>query len=447
MKAPLLVLSKGVEQSFPTRRGYRIYLTFTESRGESCEALEGKEAGGFGEIYEPVFSVYDRKYSSYPAREVTYESMLKELQVVASKLEGKEFRVPASSRGIAKALHMADLSQVSAPVAYGFQQCILIGLSQLIDCSLLDAIGAALGKTRRSSHVSINGFASMRSGQASNSSPPLCSPPSFSSPSPPPPSLPHGSVKVQRPTQILKLKVGDAHGTCCLSDALRVNDLVAESQLQSVKAQGRWLRLDANQSWSIEQAVTFGDALTFDAVEAIEYVEEPLRFEDVIDYKTRSACYDEIRRKCANWRRLTITLDESLVQLEVYTSEAILHSLADPSRTPGRWHAVVKPSLLSFDCRYLRLEGGQVTISCTFESGLGLAFLVCLSSFFEGSHGVHAKADMAEVDSSTREFTSLLHERDRAMGGGMAVVVSEAVKMLMTYARTRAAGNAEETSE
>lgn len=447
MRVPLLVLSQGLEQSFPTRRGYRIHLTVIGVREQQSEGSEGKETIGFGEIYEPVFSVVDKK----TAKEVTYESMAVEVQAVISRLEGEVFTIPASAEGISIAIQTADFSQVSAPVAYGFQQSILIGLSQLVGCSLLDAIGAALGKSQRCSHVSINGFASVRSEQERKSSPPSSSPspspPSSSSPSPPP--VPHGPTQVQRSTQILKLKVGDPHGVCCLSDALRVNELVAQSQLQSVKAQGRWLRLDANQSWSIEQAVTFGDALTLQAVESIEYVEEPLRFDShtspsVMDSKARGACYDDLRQRCVNWRSLTVTLDESLVQLEEDLSEEVLRIVAHSSRTPERWHAVVKPSLLSVDCRYLRLEGGQVTISCTFETGLGLAFLVCLSCFFEGSHGVHAKGDMAELDSSTREFTSLLHQRSRAPRGGMAVRVSKAVDMLMSYVRTYAATGVKE---
>ena len=449
MRIPLVVLSQGLEKPFPTRRGYRIHLTIIEVHEEQSESLEGKQAVGFGEIYEPVFSILDRKTTT----EVTYESMSVEMQAVISRLEGQVFTIPASAKGISFALHTADLSQVSAPVAYGFQQCILIGLSQLVGCSLLDAIGDALGKTQRCSHVSINGFASVRSGQDSKTSPPSSSstPSVPSSSSPPLPPLPHGSAQRQHSTQILKLKVGDPHGVCCLSDALRVNDLVAQSQLQSVKAQGRWLRLDANQSWSIEQAVTFGDALTLQAVEAIEYVEEPLRFDSdtscsIIDSKSRSARYDEMRERCVNWRSLTVTMDESLVQLEEDSSEEVLHRVADSSRTPGRWHAVVKPSLLSLSCRYLRLEGGQVTISCTFESGLGLAFLVCLSCFFEGSHGVHAKGDMAEVDSSTREFASLLHVRGRSLRGGMTVRVSKAVDMLMSHVRTYTAASVKENS-
>jgi 2-succinyl-5-enolpyruvyl-6-hydroxy-3-cyclohexene-1-carboxylate synthase len=451
MKVSLVVLSQGLEQSFPTRRGYRIHLTIIEVCEEQSEIFESREVVGFGEIYEPVFSILDRN----TATEVTYESMSLEVQAVISRLEGGIFTTPASAEGISAVLQKADFSQVSAPVAYGFQQSVLIAVSQLVGCSLLDAIGAVLGKTQRCSHVSINGFASVRSGQESKTSPPSSSPSTSPSPpstsSPPLPLLPHGSAQVQRSTQILKLKVGDPHGVCCLSDALRVNSLVAESQLQPVKAQGRWLRLDANQSWSIEQAVTFGDALTLQAVEAIEYVEEPLRFDSnishsVIDSKSRGACYDEMRQRCVNWRSLTITLDESLVQLEEDFSEEILRGVADSSRTPERWHAVVKPSLLSLDCRYLRLEGGQVTISCTFESGLGLAFLVCVSCFFEGSHGVHAKGDMAEVDSTTREYTSLLHERGRAPSGGMTVRVSKAVDMLMSYVHTCSAAGVKENS-
>ena len=101
--------------------------------------------------------------------------------------------------------------------------------------------------------------------------------------------------------------------------------------------------------------------------------------------------------------------------------------------------AVVKPSLVGLAAAPLQLTApgpgvgpgpgpgfgpgfgpGQppVTLSCTFETGVGLAFLVCVAAWFcegEGSggveglgrpsaHGIHANAAMAAADPWTRRF-------------------------------------------
>ena len=414
MKSPLMVLSKGTEKAFHSRRGYRIVLTIATGR----RGVDGSEAAysdgggdvwaGIGEAYEPVFCVEDkRKYKG--GAELTYESMGEEMHDVAARLSDRSFNMTPSPEGVAVVLRevqdLAFSDIVSSPVVFGFQQCMLHALSQAAHVSLVAAMGAVLNKVQRSSHVKINGFASMR--KMPSSTPTM--------------NIHEGEKMV---THILKLKVGDEHGTCCLSDAVKVNELVAQSTLK-----GRWLRLDANQSWSVQQAVEFGNALSPQAVDAIEYVEEPLRFDGTHrDADARIDSYTEMRENCLNWRNLTITLDESLVQLDEDSTERILHSISTDT-----WHAVVKPSLVSLDCRFLGLEGGKVTVSCTFESGIALSFLVCMSSLFEGTHGVHAKADMAEGDVATGEFTRMSEE------GSGHILVSQAEDLINRYAAIHSA--------
>ena len=231
----------------------------------------------------------------------------------------------------------------------------------------------------------------------------------------------------------MKLKVGNSDGTGCLNDAQRVNELVAQS-INEPGTMDKWLRLDANQSWSVNQAASFGNALTPDAVRAIEYVEEPLRIDPDNAALTRTL-YRDLRLDSPTWRLLTIALDETLVQRgEGDVTELLKYiSLAQISEKQGvAWCVVVKPALLSLDCFFLTQKHGTITISCTFESGFTLAYLVCVASFFGGSHGVHAKIDMAAASSSTAEFISIIQDDGR---GGKSVQVSKALELIERFSK------------
>ena len=518
MRDPLTVLSLGQETIFNSRRGLKILIDIklvNKSEGEGEGKNKGEDVGkgvgedegerkgkgdneiskgikivalGVGEIYEPVFTVLDRRPYVQPGNVVTYESMMTEMSDVVNKLQGHVIEVVPSPVGVAKAYRaLAEhIGPISNPVAFGLQQCVLHALSQITGVCLLDCIGMLMTKgthtLKRSSHVSINGFASMRD---KKKDPPALLSTSTS-------TNPHTAVSSSRTTlqrrPILKLKVGNADGTGCFNDAQRVNELVAQSLNESDTTAGtgsgteagtgtegeigtgtegetgtgagtrigagsgaevRWLRLDANQSWSVDQAIAFGNALTPDAVRAIEYIEEPLRIDPRDSGLTRTL-YSQLRSDCSAWRQLTIALDETLVQREESDVRDLLNFISSSSSSFSsssirlkdkegiEWCVVVKPALVSIDCFCLmrQQEQGQghdtVTISCTFESGFTLAYLVCIASFFSGSHGVHAKVDMAAESPSTQEYISILQDDGN---GGKSVQVSKAVELINKYSQ------------
>ena len=386
MKTPLVVLTNGKKNVFPTRRGYRIHLiVIAES---DCER---RSAIGVGEAYEPVFTVPDRRFSGGGDIEVTYESMARDIQVVSSLLQGRVFEIINSPDSVADLLSHLYPQNCVAPAAYGFEQCILHAFAQLIGVSLTDCVGSFLrrARTQRSSHVRINGFASVRDGSDVSSTGP------------------------QR--QVLKMKVGDVDGECWQSDAVKVNELVAATHKHP-----HWLRLDANQSWTVSQATQFAALLTDDAINAIEYIEEPLKFPVLLGGgqtvgHMRGAAYQELMAGSSAWQRISIALDETLVELDSAEARTVLlgASLMSSDLISRRSRIVVKPSLLSLSCIYFSDPEEEVTISCTFESGLGLAFQVLIAAFYgEGSHGLHAKGDMIEVDDSTLDFSLLLEVGD-----------------------------------
>jgi hypothetical protein len=324
-----------------------------------------------------------------------------------------------------------------------------------------------MGQYVRASHVRINGFATTIR-DASNKGPGL------------------ELMTEAKSSQVLKMKVGDEKGENARSDALRVNELVALSGRPSDG--GSWLRLDANQSWSIAQATVFADALSDSAIRAIEYVEEPLRVDcnDEAGYQQliTGGNGSTSSSHSSNWSRIPIALDETFCSRSIEESQSVLTAIssavlsstttASPdhrkdnddqsnirevaratdtskSRSGGdrvKQRCVIKPSLLSLSCSFLqgKKESSSshtesttpisVTISCTFESGIGLAYQVLIASFFaESFHGIHAKPDMIEVEKEvekaneyhTGKFAALM----RDFGGGCSgILVAEAEALI-----------------
>jgi hypothetical protein len=341
-------------------------------------------------------------------------------------------------------------------VRFGLEQCLLHALARGLGVSLVDAVGAYLYHSssppseaaapealptaigaQRTSHVGINGFATLRHGGA----PALPSPSTSSTRTPAPARQPPAAA-------VVKMKVGDVDGRGHLDDALRVNACVAatvgEAANGNDSGQGGdvmgpllpWLRLDANRSWTVAQASAFAAALTPAARRAIAYVEEPLRVPvgQVAGGSGVGAVLANLRAAYAElaagpWGALPVALDETLVDVHGWTiAQARGESAKDGVEvsdvmTCGRF-AVVKPALVGLAAAPLRLAADPsrlpVTLSCTFETGVGLAFLVCVAAWFgEGSgsagggggggagssaHGIHANAAMAAADPWTRRF-------------------------------------------
>ena len=132
-------------------------------------------------------------------------------------------------------------------------------------------------------------------------------------------------------------------------------DVDLTSAVRSVIGDGLELRLDANRSWSLEQAVAFGREV--DAA-GIEYLEEPLRDPGHL-------------RELFEATGIPVALDESLLELRP----------DDLDGRPEVGAVVLKPTLLGgiarareWVAKALALNVRPVVSSC-FESGVGLLAL------------------------------------------------------------------------
>lgn len=446
LKAPLVVLSNGTTQSFESRRGMRVVITVSELEDKTT-FKEKMHFSGVGEVYEPVFAVSEPNLS--------YNGLVDETFSLSSVIEQWTGSVLPSAEGVANAVLNAlspVRNQYSAVCVYGFEQCMLHAMAQFMRVSLVDVIGAYIGGSlrRRSSHIKVNGFASLRDRQ--------------SSPFP----------ITNKYYKSMKLKVGSANGDNAEQDAEQVNAFVAAnvSATTGIERKG-WLRLDANQSWSVDQARLFIEHLSPQALRAIDYVEEPLRF-DCSDKDWQrlfassgsdsvSGSPEKISDAVNNtWSDVAIAFDESLCCTNKRSSNGngTTNTTTNSSRSnsprksisnetankvkrltemnPYRTRFIIKPSLLSLKSEYLlsgwneSIVSNLVTISCTFECAAGLAFLVCIAAWYgDTAHGIHARADMAEKDDFTRQFADILRP---GQGGDMEVRVWEAEQLLNNIA-------------
>ena len=157
---------------------------------------------------------------------------------------------------------------------------------------------------------------------------------------------------------------------------------------------GPWLRLDANQCWDVVSASAFAKGLSKCAIESIQYVEEPLKVGSIAELRT---LVRELIAECPVWSEVSIAVDESLlfegsesfVQMNptiFIVHKPFLHGLRD-SRIVGRFT-------------------DRVTITCTFETGIGLSFLASLAAALNRTtyHGIHALPEMAITNDATRRF-------------------------------------------
>lgn len=136
-------------------------------------------------------------------------------------------------------------------------------------------------------------------------------------------------------------------------------DVELARTVRSVMGEGVGLRLDANRSWSLEQAVAFGREL---GGEGVEYLEEPLR-----DPAHLRDLFDATG--------IPVALDESLLGLRP----------DDLQGRPEVGAVVLKPTLLGGAARarewavQARALGLRPVVSACFESGVGLLALAELA--------------------------------------------------------------------
>jgi O-succinylbenzoate synthase len=149
----------------------------------------------------------------------------------------------------------------------------------------------------------------------------------------------------------IKVKIGRKS----LEEEIRLIDAIQKNIGKSVS-----LRLDANRSWSLEEASIFAQNID---CSLIEYIEEPLK-----NYKLLKDLYQKTG--------LPIAVDESLTEM----SPILLQQ--------ENWidTIILKPAVLGSlknTCHYISLGkklGIKTVISDTFHSGVGLSFLIRLAS-------------------------------------------------------------------
>ena len=198
-----------------------------------------------------------------------------------------------------------------------------------------------------------------------------------------------------------KVKVG---GRPLDDDVARVNALAA------ALAPGPRLRLDANQAWSLEEAVRFVRGL--DHPERIEYLEEPCRDPLVIP---------ELHHQTE--QRLLYALDETLARPPRPVAELV--------GMAGLAAVVLKPTVLGGLKACLELhalgsaKGLLTVVSSAFESSVGLAHLTVLAAVLNsgpgvphktgGVHTLHGLSTYQDLEEKDREFARLVTSGSRSL--------------------------------
>lgn len=144
------------------------------------------------------------------------------------------------------------------------------------------------------------------------------------------------------------------------------DDVAAVQALAAALPSHVRLRADANRSWSLEDAVVFGEVRG-----ALEFVEEPLRDPGQLDALWEAA-------------RLPVALDESLLdQPQALPCPAVVALVLKPSVLGG-----VRNTLDW--ARRARRRGQAAIVSATFESAVGMRALVRLADAVGGdvAHGL-----------------------------------------------------------
>ncbi|CAB9514247.1 MAP kinase-activated protein kinase 2 (Fragment) [Seminavis robusta] len=230
--------------------------------------------------------------------------------------------------------------------------------------------------------------------------------------------------KARRMFPSLKVKVGHQGA---VDDAASLAQTLKQSQEYRGPTSGT-IRADANRAWTEETAMEFVTALQSTDARALgrlEFVEEPLQRQDTHGWSLEnqvSALEQWYMQTGIPW-----ALDESfddLAQQHSYRissmKEEIVKSFGKGNR--GCAAFVLKPSLLGLEltlqiARLARNELGiGVTISSSFDSGIGLAYAAILGAVSDAtgdakrfSHGVGTFA-MLDGDTLRPSFASYVNE-------------------------------------
>jgi o-succinylbenzoate synthase len=166
---------------------------------------------------------------------------------------------------------------------------------------------------------------------------------------------------------VVKVKVGKDPQ----EDAQRVNRL-AET-LEALAGPEAHLRLDANQAWTIDEAVEFVGALDDRAQAITEYLEEPVQ---VPETGRLADAWQELSRRTSG--RIPLAVDESLTEGAITLDE--LEGCASLLKA-----VLLKPALQGLEkcsglATWALCRGLRPVVSSAFESGVALSHFAILSS-------------------------------------------------------------------
>lgn len=208
-----------------------------------------------------------------------------------------------------------------------------------------------------------------------------------------------------------KIKVG---GRPVKEDVARVNNLTAELTF------GHRLRLDANQAWSADEAVSFIRGLSHP--EKIEYLEEPCK---------DPLCIPEVHKQTE--QRLRFALDESLAcpplpYIELLSMEGLCALVLKPTVLGGLKQCLALHSLGL-------TKGLYSVVSSSFESSIGLAHLALLAAVLNSgtdtvrqiqTAGVHVLHGLSTYDVFVRSA-----EEWWGNGGGFSRLVASGSRSVL----------------
>ena len=509
LNTPLTVLTGGKQTNFDFRRGFALKITI---QNESSNI----QHTGIGQIYDPVFRLG-------VLRSMSYDSLLLRIEKWVSALRDLNEVIIMTPRGVAQAVE-SILTRIgiynsddNVVIMYGFECALLHVLSQVAGIPLVHCISAYIHPTVSMSscpsRVYLNRFTSIRtptvpnsttgSGTTSTSTTNTNATATRTTPTPTTAAgytSPTGSTASQPQHYAVKVKVGDMVGSSPIKDAQRINTIVDQYYTTTTAARTttyssqnqhpptspttptttsnlphykKWLRLDANQAWTVSEACEFIDHLLPQSIRVIDYIEEPLRH-----YLVSAVVYKELCILSPRWGKVKIALDETLCAYDINTitqlysdiaavattttSSTASNSAADSSGTATTIvcttsneygtvsaevhnpplinsttiipHMVIKPSLMSlYKIRQLYTIHPNITLSCTFEDGCGLAYQICIAAALNSPvyasppsdviggtgtrsvHGVHANSDMINNDICTKEFAGLIDSGDNSV--------------------------------
>jgi len=344
LEPPLVVTTKNKKTNFTHRRGFYLVA----SHDNVC---------GVGEMVEPVF----RSQKDPDSETVLNESLAlaRSLQrslmdVQIDELNWKDGMIKLIDRVLPfDPQHMSLSMRLTR---FALEQALLYLVARSTGVPITVVIAEWIGQNHLpvSNVLRINSMINVRSG-----------PDNFDS-------------SLTQTGGVIKVKVGGGDRTP-ERDANLINRI--SNQQKHRKA---WLRLDANQSWSKTEADLFFKSLSPEAIHAIEYIEEPFNVESVFDLEA-------VMRGI----NLPVALDESLMETDIFHCVELIERCRIVNKT--FLHGIRDSKLI---------HGRDITVSCTFETGIGLGFLVLFASVVSPHvyHGIHALPTMIERDEFTKRF-------------------------------------------